>query len=77
MPSFSPVDQQVLRECAKEGWKLQASRAVVDETTSFCSLCPKHYIRIGRVCRLESLLDQIDEVVWKYIKMPPPVIVFA
>ncbi|MGC2149840.1 MAG: BREX-1 system adenine-specific DNA-methyltransferase PglX [Candidatus Acidiferrales bacterium] len=70
VPSFSPADQQVLRECAKEGWKLQASRAVVDETTSLFVMPQALYSNKESV-RLERLLDQIDEVVWKYIKIPP------
>jgi hypothetical protein len=71
VPAFSATDQSVLRECAMKGWKLQASQARLDETTSLFVVPRGLLPEIDDADHHSRLLEQIDAIVWKYIDIPP------
>jgi hypothetical protein len=54
-----------------KGWRLQASRAAVDETTSLFVVPDALSVQSNDADQLNQLLEQIDNIVWKYIDIPP------
>ena len=71
VPAFSVPDQDAMRECTMQGWKLQASKARLDETTSLFVVPSVFSSEIKDPDNLNRLLEKIDAIVWKYIDIPP------
>jgi len=69
VPSFSATDQSVLRECAMNGWKLQACKAVSDETSALFVTPSWASSENEGMEHLSRILEEIDNVVWKYINI--------